>query len=146
AADGRHGMEVLDSFDPDVVLTDLKMPRMGGLELLASAKPRAPHAVFIVMTAFGSIDTAIQAIKEGAESYLTKPLHLDAVAALVDRALEKGRLSREAAQLRQQVTERYAFDQILGSHPLMQRLLKQIAQVAPSRANVLIQGESGTGK
>lgn len=146
ASDGRHAMAVLDSFEPDVVLTDLKMPGMDGIELLKQARATTPHSAYIVLTAFGSIDSAVEAIKSGAESYLTKPVDLDAVTALVERALDRVRLSKEAARLREQVTDRYSFDQIHGDHPAMQRLLKQVAQVAPSRATVLIQGESGTGK
>ena len=146
APDGSQGLRALTSFDPDVVLTDLKMPGLDGIGFLEQARGRSPHAVFVVMTAFGSISTAVEAIKKGAESYLTKPLDLDAVLALVDRSLDRVRLSKEAARLREEVSDRYAFDRILGNHPSMQRLLKQVAQVAPSRATVLILGESGTGK
>ncbi len=146
AADGRTGLVQLEQFDPDVVLTDLKMPGMDGLALIQHGRPIAPHATFIVMTAFATIDTAIKAIKLGAESYLTKPLELDAVNAIVARGLERALLSREAAQLRDRVDELYQFDSILGEHPSMQRLMKNVAQVARSRATVLIHGETGTGK
>jgi DNA-binding NtrC family response regulator len=146
AADGAHALRVLESFEPDVVLTDLKMPVMDGLTLLQRARPRCPHAAFLVMTAFGSIETAVSAIKQGAENYLTKPLDLDAVSALVMRAAEKAKLSREASELRARVDQRFQVGNILGDHPTMQRLVKTIVQVAPSRATVLIHGESGTGK
>jgi DNA-binding NtrC family response regulator len=146
AADGRTALLQLEQVEPDVVLTDLKMPGMDGLSLIERGRPMSPHATFIVMTAFGTIDTAVQAIKLGAESYLTKPLELDAVIALVDRALERTRLSREAAQLRARVDERFQFNNIIGEHPSMARLMKNIAQVAGSRATVLIHGETGTGK
>ena len=146
AADGAHALRVLEGFDPDVVLTDLKMPVLDGLGLLERARPMVPHAAFVVMTAFGSIDTAVQAIKRGAENYLTKPLDMDAVGAIVMRATEKAKLSREASELRARVEARFNVGNILGEHPSMQRLLKTIAQVAPSRATVLIHGESGTGK
>jgi DNA-binding NtrC family response regulator len=146
AADGQHALRVLDAFEPDVVLTDLKMPVMDGLKLLELGKQRSPHVAFVVMTAFGSIETAVEAIKRGAENYLTKPLDLDAVSALVMRALEKAKLSREASQLRARLDERFSVGNILGEHPTMQRLVKAIVQVAPSRATVLIHGESGTGK
>jgi DNA-binding NtrC family response regulator len=86
AADGRTALLQVEQADPDVVLTDLKMPGMDGLALIEQGRPIAPHATFIVMTAFATIDTAVQAIKLGAESYLTKPLELDAVIAIVDRA------------------------------------------------------------
>ncbi len=146
AADGRTALLQIEQVDPDVVLTDLKMPGMDGLSLIERGRPMSPHTTFIVMTAFATIDTAVQAIKLGAESYLTKPLELDAVMAIVDRALNRTQLSREAAQLRQRVDDRFQFGNILGEHPSMQRLMKNVAQVARSRATVLIHGETGTGK
>jgi len=146
AADGRTALLQLGQVDPDVVLTDLKMPGMDGLSLIERGRPMSPHTTFIVMTAFATIDTAVKAIKLGAESYLTKPLELDAVMAIVDRALDRTRLSREAAQLRERFEERFQLGNILGEHPSMQRLMKNIAQVARSRATVLIHGETGTGK
>jgi DNA-binding NtrC family response regulator len=146
AADGSQALRMLEAFDPDVVLTDLKMPVLDGLGLLERGRPLVPHAAFVVMTAFGSIDTAVQAIKAGAENYLTKPLDLDAVSALVMRAAEKAKLSREASELRARIDERFQVGNILGQHPAMQKLLKAVAQVAPSRATALISGESGTGK
>jgi DNA-binding NtrC family response regulator len=146
APDGQKALRLLESFDPDVVLTDLKMPVMDGLSLLEQGKPLVPHAAFVVMTAFGTIETAVKAIQRGADNYLTKPLDLDAVSALVMRACEKSRLSRETHALRKRLDERYAVSSILGEHPSMQRLAKTILQVAPTRATVLIHGESGTGK
>ncbi len=146
AADGRTALLQMEQVDPDVVLTDLKMPGMDGLSLIERGRPMSPHTTFIVMTAFATIDTAVQAIKLGAESYLTKPLELDAVMAIVDRSLERTRLSREAAQLRDRFDDRFQLGNILGEHPSMQRLMKNIAQVARSRATVLIHGETGTGK
>jgi DNA-binding NtrC family response regulator len=146
AADGRTALLQMEQVDPDVVLTDLKMPGMDGLSLIERGRTMSTHTTFIVMTAFGTIDTAVQAIKLGAESYLTKPLEVDAVIAIVDRALERTELSREAAQLRERVDVRFQFGNILGEHPSMQRLMKNIAQVARSRATVLIHGETGTGK
>jgi DNA-binding NtrC family response regulator len=146
AADGQQAMRVVEGFDPDVVLTDLKMPVMSGLDLLQQGKPLVPHASFVVMTAFGSIETAVTAIKRGAENYITKPLDLEAVCALVERAAEKSKLSREASDLRARLEERFSVGSIIGEHPAMQRLIKTIAQIAPSRATALIHGESGTGK
>jgi len=146
ASDGRKALELIPTFDPDVILTDLKMPGIDGLELLDRGRVAAPHAAFVVMTAFGTIDTAIQAIKRGAENYLTKPLDMTAVTALVERAYEKAALSREAARLREQVGSRLELPGILGDHPSMQRMLKVVEQVAKSRATVLVHGETGTGK
>lgn len=146
ARDGVQALERIATFEPEVVLTDLKMPRMDGLELLARGKEALPNGAFVVMTAFGSIDTAVDAIKRGAENYITKPLDLGALCALVERAMEKAKLSSEAARLRERLQQRYSFGEIVGDHPSMQRLLKMVGQVAVSRATVLVQGESGTGK
>jgi DNA-binding NtrC family response regulator len=146
AADGRTGLLQIEQVDPDVILTDLKMPGMDGLSLIERGRPVAPHATFIVMTAFATIDTAVKAIKLGAETYLTKPLELEAVIAIVDRALARTQLSREATQLRERIDDRFHFGNILGEHSSMQRLMKNVAQVARSRATVLIHGETGTGK
>ncbi len=146
AADGQAALEAMETFEPEVVLTDLKMPRLDGLGLLERGKKAAPNTAFVVMTAFGTIDTAVEAIKRGAENYLTKPLDFDALGALVARAMEKAKLSTEAASLRERLEKRFSFGEIIGDHPAMQRLLKTVAQVAASRASVLIYGESGTGK
>jgi len=146
AADGEKALAMLERFRPNVVLTDLKMPNLDGIGLIERGRPRAPATAFIVMTAFGSIENAVEAIKMGAENYLTKPLDLAAVSALVDRAMEKSLLVSETVELRRRLDERFSFDRILGVHPSMQRLLKTVAQVAASRATVLVHGESGTGK
>ena len=146
AADGAEALELLEDYDPDVVLTDLKMPGVDGIELIERGRTLAPHAAFIVMTAFGTVETAVAAIKRGAENYLTKPLDMDTVSALVGRAMSRAQLSREAARLREQVDTRLSIGGVVGSHPSMQRLLKMVEQVARSRASVLIEGETGTGK
>ncbi len=146
ASDGQKAIPLLASFAPHVVLTDLKMPGMDGIALIGRVKTLRPTAACVVMTAFGSIDTAVAAIKAGAETYLTKPLDMDAVSALVGRAMEKVELREETSRLREQVGDRLSFDKILGDHPAMQRVLKVVAQVAKARTTVLIHGESGTGK
>lgn len=145
-SDGREALDRLAILEPEVVVTDLQMPRLDGLSLVQEGQLVAPHAVYLVMTAFGSIDTAIQAIKSGAEDYVTKPLDVDHLLLRLRRALEKARLRKEVAQLRLQLGSRPQGGAILGNHPSVQRLLKVVAQVAPTRATVLIQGESGTGK
>jgi DNA-binding NtrC family response regulator len=146
APDGEAALTLAARFEPEVVLTDLKMPRMDGLELLERGRKLLPDAAFVVMTAFGSIDTAVAAIKRGAENYVTKPIDVAALTAHLGRAMEKAKLSAEAASLRERLERRFSFDSILGDHPSMQRLLKTVAQVAPSRSTALIYGESGTGK
>ncbi|MEM9194441.1 MAG: sigma-54 dependent transcriptional regulator [Myxococcota bacterium] len=146
ASDGEQALGVLERFDADVVLTDLQMPRLDGLGLLEKGQKKAPFAVFVVMTAFGSVETAVAAMHKGAENYVTKPLDLDALGLVIERAREKATLRKEAHRLRTEAEARYSFGSILGDHPSMQRLMKQVAQVARSRATVVIHGESGTGK
>lgn len=146
AADGKAALDRLVGFDPDLVLTDLKMPVMDGLTLLELGRKRSPHASFVVMTAFGSIDTAVRAMRDGAENYLTKPLDTDALFAVAARAIERAKLSAEASRLRQRLNEKFSFEHILGDHPSMQRLFKLVTQVSRSRSTALIQGETGTGK
>ncbi len=146
AADGARALALLDEFDADVVLTDLMMPKLNGTELIERGVPLAPHASFVIMTASHSVADAVRAMKRGAENFLTKPLELDTVSLLVARACAKAKLSREAAQLRERFASRFRIDSVLGENPVMQRLLKMLAQIAPSRATVLIHGETGTGK
>jgi DNA-binding NtrC family response regulator len=146
AADGFKALGKLEDFTPDVVLTDLKMPGMGGLDFMEKARAAAPGAVFVVMTAFGTISSAVDAVKRGAENYLTKPLDFDALAAVIERALEKARLLQETRQLRDRLRERNAFSHIVSDDPKMRAVLDLVAQVGPSKASVLITGESGTGK
>ncbi|MFI5306978.1 MAG: sigma-54-dependent transcriptional regulator [Polyangiales bacterium] len=146
AADGQRALDLIGELEPGVVVTDLKMPVLDGLGLLQRGKQIAPATAFVVMTAFGSIDTAVEAIKLGAENYLTKPIDVAALSALVARAMEKHALATETVRLRGLLEERLAFDNIVGNHPSMQRLFKLLAQVARSRATILIHGETGTGK
>ncbi|HEY8945601.1 MAG TPA: sigma-54 dependent transcriptional regulator, partial [Polyangiaceae bacterium] len=147
APDGFKALARCEEFGPDLVLTDLKMPGMDGVELLR--KLRAQHdkdLAVVVMTAFGAVETAVLAMREGATDYLTKPLNTEELLVVLDRALEDASLRRETQQLRRQLNERYRFENIIGSAPEMQQVFKSVAQVAPSRATVLITGESGTGK
>jgi DNA-binding NtrC family response regulator len=146
AADGFKALGKLGAFAPDLVLTDLKMPGLDGIGLLQEARGASPSTVVVVMTAFGTIDSAVQAIKLGAENYLTKPLEPATLLAVVERALEKSRLLAETAMLRERLRERNAFGHIIGEHPSMRALLDTVGQVGPSRSSVLIMGESGTGK
>ncbi|WP_236603977.1 sigma-54-dependent transcriptional regulator [Sandaracinus amylolyticus] len=146
AADGLEALRLMEELRPEVVLTDLKMPNLDGLGLLDRGKAEYPETSFVVMTAFGTIDTAVEAIRRGAENYVTKPLDVGTVTALLARAMDKAKLAREASELRERLHETYDFSRILGEHPAMRRLTQVIAQVAPSRATVLIHGESGTGK
>jgi DNA-binding NtrC family response regulator len=146
AADGFKALGKLDEFVPDVILTDLKMPGLDGIAFMEKARMAAPGAVFVVMTAFGTISSAVDAMKKGAENYLLKPLDPEALGAVVDRAMEKARLVQEARKLRDRLRERNAFSHIVSADPKMQAVLELVAQVGPSKASVLVTGESGTGK
>jgi DNA-binding NtrC family response regulator len=146
AADGFKALGKLTEFEPDVVLTDLKMPGLDGIGLMEKGREILPGAVFVVMTAFGTIGSAVDAVKRGADNYLTKPLDFDALAVIVERAMEKARLVRENLRLRERLRERNVMSHIVGDSPRMKTLLELVDQVAKSRASVLVMGESGTGK
>ncbi len=146
ARDGREALELLDKELPDLVLTDIHMSGMDGLELLAEIKARYPDTIVIMMTAFSSIDTAVEAMRRGAEDYLSKPLQLADAQMSVERALERRSLRTRVAQLETQAQERYQFSQIIGKSPAMQRIFQIIERVAPTNTTVLISGRTGTGK
>jgi DNA-binding NtrC family response regulator len=146
AADGFKALPKLEELPPDIVLTDLKMPGLSGLELMGKVRERVPEAVVIVMTAFGGVDTAVQAMKLGAADYLTKPVNLEELGLVLKRELERKRLRAEAGQLRERLSERRRIHNIIGASQPMQQVFDTVLQVAPSRASVLITGESGTGK
>lgn len=146
AADGFKALARVSEFSPHLVLTDLQMPGMSGIDLLLKVRAHDEEVPVVLMTAHGGIDSAVSAMREGAADYLSKPLNFDELLIVIERALDHGRLKREASQLRSQLTERYKFENIVGNSPEMQQVFKTIAQVAPSRATVLITGQSGTGK
>jgi DNA-binding NtrC family response regulator len=145
AATGAEALEKARSFRPSVVIADLVMPGMDGLELLRSLREETPFAVTILLTGRGSIESAVQAMKAGAFDYLTKPVDLERLTFLLEKALDRSRIGREVALLRRQVgtADRPA---LIGQSAAIQKVLQQIEQAAPSTAPVLILGESGTGK
>jgi len=145
----REGREALDHLERDeylVVLTDLRMKGMDGTELLHELVQRHPACNTIMMTAFGTVESAVDAMKRGAFDYLTKPIKTDELLVTVEKALREASLRRELAHLRKQVNREYAFDQILGKSKPMREVFDLIRRVADSQANILITGESGTGK
>ncbi|HET8936467.1 MAG TPA: sigma-54 dependent transcriptional regulator [Polyangiales bacterium] len=146
AADGLKALPKLDAFAPDLVLTDLQMPGLDGLGVLTKALEAEFEPAVIVMTAHGAIESAVAAMRAGASDYLSKPLNLDELAILLERALARRALMAEARLLRQRLAKRDRLENIVGTSEPMVRLFETILQVAPSRASVLIMGESGTGK
>ena len=146
AADGFKALPKLEEFAPDIVVTDLKMPGLDGLGLMNKALEYDPELAVVVMTAFGAIDTAVAAMRAGAADYLTKPINFDELTLVIQRAMERRRLRKEAGQLRERLAERHKISNIIGASPAMQKVFDTVLQVAPSRASVLISGESGTGK
>jgi two-component system, NtrC family, response regulator AtoC len=146
AADIAGAVDVLESEQIDLLLTDLRLGSEDGMKLIDRAL-KMPHApICIMMTAYGSVDVAVEAMKRGAYDFVTKPLNLDKVELLIARALQSRRLEQENRALRQQVDERYGLENIWGDSAALLEVLDTIRQVAPSSANVLIEGESGTGK
>jgi two-component system response regulator HydG len=146
AGRGAEAIARLRSGEFDVVLTDLRMPDVDGMDVLRASRETQREAPVILFTAFGSIETAIQAIRQGAYDYVAKPFALDEISLLVGRALEDRRLRAENLSLRQELEGRYRFENLLGKSPPMQALFALIRQTAPGDTNVLITGESGTGK
>ena len=145
-ATAEEALEVLAAAPADLVLTDLKMPGMSGLEFLHKVKDKWPDTEVLVMTAFGSIDTAIEAMRGGAYDYLTKPIDRERFPIVVEKALERHRLASENKQLRDRLETRTRFEQMVGGSEPMQRVYRLVEMVADSDVTVLLTGESGTGK
>ena len=144
--DPRRALESLDADDFDIVVTDLVMQGVDGMEVLRHAKRIDPGAEVLMVTGHGTIETAVQAIRQGASDYITKPLNLGELRDRVAKALEHRRLVRRTEQLSAQLDERFGFEGIVGHSAAMQRVIQTCQQVAPTDATVLIEGESGTGK
>ncbi|WP_437775792.1 sigma-54-dependent transcriptional regulator [Sorangium sp. So ce1097] len=148
AGDGAEALEIAAERPPDVVVTDLKMPKMDGMALLGKLREQDPSLPVLVVTAFGDVTSAVQAMRAGAEDYLTKPVDFDALLLSIERALERSALRVEAENLRRQLREREGegVEGLIGASPAMQKVYRMARQVAAARATVLITGESGTGK
>lgn len=146
ASDGEEALEKIEEGDVDLVITDLKMPKLSGDELMKEALERNPYLPVIILTGHGTIENAVEAMRNGAYDYLTKPLNIDKLSLIVKRALENSSLKRQNRELLNQLKQKYSFDNIIGKSSAMKSVFETIELVAPSRANVLIYGESGTGK
>src|SRR3990170_3886046 len=146
ASDGNAALERLQGGGIDLVLTDLKMPGLTGIEVLRAAKAIAPDVDVILLTAFGTVEEAVKAMKEGAYDFLTKPFQRAQVIKLIRQALERRDLIQQNRALRQRLDDLLQQGSVIGSSPAFRRMMTLVEQVADSSATVLLQGESGTGK
>jgi DNA-binding NtrC family response regulator len=146
AADGFKALPKLEDFRPDVVLTDLKMPGMTGLELLARTRARDPHVVVLVATAYGDVDSAVTAMREGAADFLTKPVDVARLGLVLQRELERQALRRDAEGAKARGKDSHRLQQLVGSSPASRRVVDAILRVAATQAPVLVTGEAGSGK
>jgi DNA-binding NtrC family response regulator len=146
AESGERAVEINREFRADVALLDINMPGMDGLATLRALLEQNPQLDCIMMTAYGTIRSAVEAMRRGAFDYLTKPFDNDELLLIINRAIELRRLSNEVEELRAELSSRYGFNEIVGISPKLQTVFRQMAKVAPIDATVLIEGESGTGK
>jgi len=146
ASDGRAALERVQAGGVDLIVTDLKMPGLTGLELLRAAKAIMPDVDVILLTAFGTVEEAVKAMKDGAYDFLTKPFRREQLIKLIDKALERRDLIEQNRALKKQLEDLRATGQMIGASPSWRRMLTLVEQTADSSATILIQGESGTGK
>ncbi len=146
ANSGKDALEILEHADIDLVLTDMKMPTMDGIELLERIKEKNPELPVIMMTAYGTVEKAVEAMQKGAYNYILKPFENESLVVYVKKAVSIYRMVKENRRLRQDVESQYRFGNIIGKSRKMQEVFETIRKVAPASATVLLQGESGTGK
>ncbi len=146
AASAEEGLDILFSEAPDLLLVDMVMPGMGGMDILKVLKQKNINIPVIMITAFGTIESAVEAMKLGAYDYITKPLNLEALVITIKRAVDVSRLRKENLWLKRQLRQRYHFSGLIGDSPKMQKVYEMIEKIADTDSTVLITGESGTGK
>src|SRR5918992_2491601 len=146
ALDGEEGLQKVTTFRPAIIVSDLVMPRMGGHDLLRALKDQLSDITFILLTAQGTVESAVEAIKDGAYDYLSKPVDPQRLRILLQKAVERQATLREVRHLRRQLREQGSFGRIVGNSPGIRGVYRVIEQAAPTQASVLISGESGTGK
>ncbi|MEO8035941.1 MAG: response regulator, partial [Acidobacteriota bacterium] len=146
ASSGEEALNLLDREEVDLIILDIMLPGISGIDTLRSIRISNPNLPVIVITAFSSIDGAIEAMKHGAFHYIPKPFKNEEVVLTVNKALEQRRLSKENERLKEELTEKYAYSNIIGKSETMRKVFDLIRLAAPSRSNILIVGESGTGK
>ena len=146
ASSGEEGLYWFGQSKPDLVITDMKMTGMDGLMVLKSIKERSPETLVIIITAFGTVDVAVEAMKNGAYDYITKPFNRDELKLTVKKALQFNGLTEENRRLKSELTDKADFRTIVGSSKEMEKVFDVIRKVADTEAAILITGESGTGK
>ena len=146
ATSGNAGSRQIDQEDFDIILTDLRMGDLGGMEILKKARQVQPDCEVLVITGHGDVKTAVEAIKHGASNYLTKPLDMAELRVLVEKAAERRRLFRANRDLQRQIDEKFGFEGVVGNSQKMHDVIARLQSIAPTSATVLIQGETGTGK
>jgi two-component system, NtrC family, response regulator len=146
AANGDDALAIVEEQAPALVITDLKMPGMSGLDLLRKTLAGQPQTTVILITAFGSVQTAVEAMKAGAYDYITKPIDFDELVLIVNRAMERQHLIEEVHHLRRTLDERYGFESLIGSSKALLHALEIASRVAERDSTVLLRGETGTGK
>ncbi len=146
AEDGEKALEIVKTKHVDVIITDIKMPKVDGMTLLRMIKELDSEIVVIIMTAYGTIETAVEAMKLGAYDYVTKPFSTEQVKLTVEKAVERQKLFYENKYLREKLNDQYNYKRIVGNSPSMQPVYELIDKVAPTDTAVLIRGDSGTGK
>ncbi|MBI1925501.1 sigma-54-dependent Fis family transcriptional regulator, partial [Candidatus Poribacteria bacterium] len=144
--DGASAIEVVKGHFFDLLLVDIRMPKRNGIEVLEAVKAISPETIVIMMTAYGTIDVAVEAMQKGAVDFITKPYTLEQIELKVERALQQRRLRMENQYLREELEFRYNLDKVIGESPQMQAVYRAVQAVAPTHSTVLILGESGTGK
>ena len=146
AEDGQIALNLLKKNDYDLILTDIRMPGADGLSVLDFALKKSPQTPCILFTAYGSIEAAVEAMKRGAFDFVTKPVNLDQLEILINRALEAGRIKAENAELKKRLDSKFGVENIIGESAAMHQVIENVRQVAPTKATVSISGESGCGK
>ena len=146
AVDGRDALDKVPSIRPTIVLSDLVMPRMSGMDLLATLMQEDPDITMVLMTAQGTVETAVTAIKQGAYDYLSKPVDPQRLKIMLDQIVDRHGTQREVRALRRQLQDRGTFGKMIGSSPEMRKVYQMVEQAAPTSASILVSGESGTGK
>jgi len=146
AESGKEALEKINNNFYHLVITDVRMPNIGGMEILKETKRKYPESGVIMVTAYGTVESAVEAMKQGAFDYITKPFSIDEIELVVNKFFEYNRLVSENRYLRSELEKQYAFENIIGRSPKMKQVFEIVEMVAPTKATVLIQGASGTGK